>query len=659
MGFRRVLGSVLVTAFVIVQTTFAAPKSTVVKKVYFQTVNTKTISVANKAAVDIGDLPNSLFLQVVLKKSFVKAKLNFAGKKASINKSGGIWLGNKSLYKPGKYTLQIKGFKKTKNKHLSAVVQYLDIILFDNVGPPPQFSPTPSATPSPQVTPTPAVSPTPIFTPSPSPSPSATPTVTPTIDPSPTPSLELKDSKVQIESVNLQYKYEVSDSYKSTNIKSLTKDSKQANSIEARFSKYGGDIKRKVNGTGSFRIAKIKDDLGEYYSFIDPEGYLYYDRALGRVWHSIHESLANPKFDNTQEFNDVYGTKEVWADQVAQTFKQIGISSLGNWSSLKIFRSVETKYRPNYWVNLDVLGKFAEENGWSVMGVGNDSFVNYKGVDGVLPLFNPEIPTFGEDIIKKKFDNNEIANEPYLLAYFSGNEQKPWSESLLNKYLQVGKKDPQDPNFLAAKQWLKANNYSVSSPPTAANKKFLTYAMKYYYSMLRAIVDKYTPGKLIASPRLYGSQLFDSTIECAAKAFDLLAINYYPDPHLLSSFMGNIKAADAPFIVSEIYSKGDDTPNNLGLKNTIGAGPIVKTQSDRGLFYANMNIELLSSRYGVGHHHHKYMDPIPELSEDNPIGDDSNKGFVNMFYEPYKPLIEKAQQLDLLVYEIREKLLKK
>lgn len=657
MGLNRVFICVLLSTLAINEIVVALPKVSIAKKVYFQTSSAKGLVVSNTDKVNLSDLPSSLYLQVILKKPFAKAKLNFAGKKASIKKKGGIWLGNKNSFKPGKYTLQIKGFKKSKNNKQKAQFEYLYVELFMDTDPPPVF-PTPTPTPSPVASPKPTATPSPSSSPSPSPSesPAASPTESPTAEPSPSP--DLKDSKVQIESTNLQYKYEVTASYKSTGIKTLSKDSKQANSIATRFSKYGGDITRKVNGTGSFRIAKIKDDLGEYYSFVDPEGYLYYDRGLGRVWHSIHES-TNQKYDNSQEFNDVYGTKEVWADQISQTFKQIGISSLGNWSSLKIFRSVETKYRPNYWVNLDVLGKFAEENNWSVLGVGNDLFVNYKGVDGVLPLFNPEILLFGEEIIKKKNDNNEIANEPFLIGYFTGNEQKPWAESLLNKYLQVGKKDPQDPNFLAAKQWLKTNDYSVSNPPAAANKKFLTYAMKYYATMLRTIIDKYTPGKLIISPRLYGSQLFDSTIDSAAKAFDLLAINYYPDPHLLSSFMDNIKAADAPFIVSEIYSKGDDTPAKLGLTNTVGAGPIVKSQSDRGLFYINMNIELLGSRYAVGHHHHKYMDPIPEVSEDNPIGDDSNKGFVSMFYEPYIPLMEKVKQVGLLVYEIREKLFKK
>ena len=137
--------------------------------------------------------------------------------------------------------------------------------------------------------------------------------------------------------------------------------------------------------------------------------------------------------------------------------------------------------------------------------------------------------------------------------------------------------------------------------------------------------------------------------KAASKYIDAISMNYYnawtPDQNLMANWA---KWSSKPFLITEWYVKADDS--NLG--NTAGAGWVVKTQLDRGLFYQNFTLGLIESKNCVGWHWFKYMDNDPlqkgaELSNTN-----ANKGILNNDYQVYKPLVQKMNELNYQMYQL-------
>jgi hypothetical protein len=88
--------------------------------------------------------------------------------------------------------------------------------------------------------------------------------------------------------------------------------------------------------------------------------------------------------------------------------------------------------------------------------------------------------------------------------------------------------------------------------------------------------------------------------------------------------------------------------------NRTGAGWLVHTQNDRGLFYQNFVLALIESRACIGWHWFKYQDNDPDDPNAEPSNVDSNKGIVNRFYQPYSPLLAKMRELNLRMYELAD-----
>lgn len=111
---------------------------------------------------------------------------------------------------------------------------------------------------------------------------------------------------------------------------------------------------------------------------------------------------------------------------------------------------------------------------------------------------------------------------------------------------------------------------------------------------------------------------------------------------------GGRKWSGRPFFITEWYIKGADS----GLPNKTGAGWLVPTQKDRGLFYQNFCLELLQSPNCVGWQWFKYQDNDPENLNTDPSNRDSNKGIVNPVYEPYNDLLAQMKILNQQVYHL-------
>jgi hypothetical protein len=152
--------------------------------------------------------------------------------------------------------------------------------------------------------------------------------------------------------------------------------------------------------------------------------------------------------------------------------------------------------------------------------------------------------------------------------------------------------------------------------------------------------------------RFYSSEKnYPEFMKTSGKYLDIISNNYYnkwtPDSADLANWT---LWSGRPFIVTEYYTKGEDS----GMPNKSGAGWIVKTQRDRGLFYQNYCLALLKSKNCVGWHYFKYQDNDPTEKGVDPSNTDSNKGIINGSYELWTPMVDLMKELNNHVYDIIE-----
>jgi hypothetical protein len=166
-----------------------------------------------------------------------------------------------------------------------------------------------------------------------------------------------------------------------------------------------------------------------------------------------------------------------------------------------------------------------------------------------------------------------------------------------------------------------------------------------YFSIVAKAIKQADPNHLYLGSRFYGSDKVQPELfKAAGRHVDVVSVNYYnawsPETDRMKMWLHEAKK---PFLVTEWYAKGADT----GMPNTGGAGWLVKTQRDRGLYYQHFALGLLSDPGCVGWCWLKYIDNDPEDKRADPSNRDSNKGIVDNRYTPYQPLISAMTELNI------------
>lgn len=397
------------------------------------------------------------------------------------------------------------------------------------------------------------------------------------------------------------------------------------------LSKYGGWKKRQVEATGFFRTQKI----GNRWWCVDPEGYLYFNIALNSISRGGSER-------NRQALTDKFGTPEEWIHQTLDMLRENGFTCAGSWSDYKaVIEDNKKAEKPfAYTINWNFMSSYGRQRGGTFQQPGH---TGYPG-DAIF-VFDPEWESFCD---KHAQEAAQYRNDPNLFGYFSDNEM-PFRFRSLDNYLALPEKDH---GHEAAAQWLNEQGITKEQINDSHRKLFLAVVAEKYFSVVSSALKKYDPNHMYIGARFYSSEKnYPEFMKTAGKYLDIISNNYYgkwtPDP----TDMANWTAwTGKPFIITEYYTKGEDS----GMPNQSGAGWIVRTQRDRGLFYQNYNLALLESKNCVGWHYFKYQDNDPTASGVDPSNTDSNKGIVNNYYEVWTPMMELMKQLNTQVYSIIE-----
>lgn len=401
-------------------------------------------------------------------------------------------------------------------------------------------------------------------------------------------------------------------------------------SSRPRLSKYGGWLDHRTKATGFFHVKKID---GRWWA-IDPDGYYYLHNALNAL--NLGKSERNQK-----ALKNSFGTPGNWMEKTHRLLLSNGFNGVGAWSNVEAIRKSATQRKKPlaYTINLDFMSAYGDKRGGTFQVPGHKGYPN-----NVIFLFDPAFEDFCEKYAKRLIQNKDDKN---LFGYFSDNEL-PLSLKNLEGYLTL--KDHTDPGYLAASSWLERKGIPKEQINDEVRSEFLEFAADRYFSIVSKAIRKYDPNHLYLGCRFYGGQRNIAGLQRAVGRYsDAVSVNYYNHwtPNIAEMKKWE-EWSGKPCIITEWYVKGEDS----GLGNTAGAGWIVKSQEDRGLFYQNFVLGLIESQSCIGWHWFKYLDNDPTQKNAEPSNTNANKGIVNNDYQEYTPLLKKMKELNTQMYPL-------
>ena len=404
------------------------------------------------------------------------------------------------------------------------------------------------------------------------------------------------------------------------------------------ISKFGGWKVTQQEATGFFRTQKIDNR----WWIIDPEGYpfIYKGIAVFNAGRSVNQQKA---------FDKKFGTPENWVKQESQLLRSNGFNGVGAWSNIELVRKAENPLV--YTIIAAPMGMYHAAHIKKYGGKYKEaSWQNFR-FDLVM-VFDKEFDAYVEKAIEPL---SQYKNDKYLMGYFTDNEL-PWFNDALDKHLTLLAKDEQ--GYIAAKEWLdqrKGFNASITDVTQEDRMAFTAFYFETYMKKVTAAIRKADPNHLYLGCRFNQDKEQELTnpeiFKVAGKYMDIISINHYRKWEPSQDLMNNWgEWSGKPFLITEWYTKAEDS----GLPNNTGAGWLVRTQKERGLFYQNFTLELLKNKNSVGWHWFKYMDNDPEDLSTDYSNRDSNKGIVNSKFEPYLPLLKEMKTINDNAYELTQ-----
>lgn len=400
------------------------------------------------------------------------------------------------------------------------------------------------------------------------------------------------------------------------------------NKKDTQLSQYGGLVGRKLKATGFFYPTQVD---GRWW-LVDPDGCLFLHKAVVSV---RPLTTAGAKAAMQKKFGDAAG----WAAKTNAMLWQYGFNGTGAWSDTEPLRAAP---RPQVYTKMwNFMSSYGRKRGGTFQQPGHTGYPN-----DCIFVFDPDFEKFCDEQARQLAADKE---DPWLLGHFSDNEM-PLKRAALENYLKLPESEP---GRRAAQEWLQKKhgpNAAAKDITEKDREEFLAHVVDRYYGIVGRAIKKYDPNHLYLGSRFYGSDLrYPEIFRAAGPHLDVVAVNYYgawtPDPERLAMWA---RESGKPIAITEWYAKGADT----GMENTSGAGWLVKTQADRGLFYQNFTLGLLESKVCVGWHWFKYQDNDPADTKADPSNRDSNKGIVDAKFEEYQALTAMMLELNERAYSL-------
>lgn len=395
--------------------------------------------------------------------------------------------------------------------------------------------------------------------------------------------------------------------------------------------KYSSSEENRIQPTGFFHVKKI----GNRWWGVDPEGFLHFNIGVN----SINQGTSKiSKKILTSKYGDDYS----WIVETIYELKKFGFNCAGSWSNDDLIREFNKNsdepfsYTKN-WSFLREYSKNKRTNSHNFSKILNDNPILYV----LEPGFEVSCENFGSEISLTRED-------PNLFGHFSDNEI-PFLRSTLDVSLGL----PRDNYaYIFAMSYLDSIQVKIENITNFERDNFVEVLAEKYYSIVSTVIKKYDPNHIYLGSRLYAREKDSkSFIQMISKYVDVISINYYgawtPDINTMNRWE---IWSGKPFLISEFYAKGEDSK----MDNLAGAGFIVKTQKERGLFYQNFTLGLLESKNCIGFHHFKYLDNDSRDKTIDVSRRSINTGLYTIEYEPWQDALDEIKVLNNNVYKIIE-----
>ena len=399
------------------------------------------------------------------------------------------------------------------------------------------------------------------------------------------------------------------------------------------LTKYGGWMGKRFKATGFFRAEQID---GRWW-LIDPEGYRFLHVGVVAVGPGSSQNMK-------KAFAEKFGDTKTWAVETTSLLKDLHFNGTGGWTDHnRLYQSGEPL---PYVIRMSLMSGFGKKLGVTRAVPGHTGFELE-----CIPVFHPDFASYCREQAEVLA---AYRDDPYVVGIYSDNElQTP----KLENYLKLDPSNPaQRPNYEAALKWLRQrkgkSEVSAEDVTMMDRLEFAGYAFERYFRIVTEAIKAVDPNHLYIGSRFMGPNFRNPFIwKAAAPYCDVVAVNYYGcwGPYLDEVAFWQ-ELCPRPIMITEFYVKGEDS----GLPNTTGAGWVVPTQADRGRFYQHYVLGLLESRNCVGWHWFKYLDNDPEQKNAELSNIDSNKGIVDIRYEPYVEFVDLMRQINREVYPLTD-----
>ncbi|WP_304064411.1 T9SS type A sorting domain-containing protein [Pedobacter glucosidilyticus] len=373
-------------------------------------------------------------------------------------------------------------------------------------------------------------------------------------------------------------------------------------------------------GTTKAFFTTYKNPVSGVWNFVDPEGFLFYSTAVNQV-------LPGGGVDPVHQL------------------REINSNTIGNFSD-------ETITVMPYTPRLNLGDTYTYTN----------SRVRNLYLSGIFPVFDPDFVSHANTRASTLITPEKIADKN-LIGYFSDNEVKlgnPFSgDKLIVAFLKVSNYGGQtqadnDPNYIAAVNWMKSRHGGVLTNPNQADiQEWPGYLADRYYSVCKAAIRAVDTNHLYIGSRLHQDLLNPYLFQAAGRHLDVVSANNY-NVWTEASINARLNVwadnAQKPFLIGEFYAMAQDS----GLPNDEGAGYKVYTQQDRADFFEHYTMTILKHKASVGFQFFKYRDD-PASSTDPLAG--SNKGLLNKDYEWWEPMKNSFSKISKDIYRLRNYLI--
>ena len=396
--------------------------------------------------------------------------------------------------------------------------------------------------------------------------------------------------------------------------------------LPSAYTRFGGLKMDRQEPTGFFRVKKI----GERWWMIDPEGGRFIFAGLCSV-------KPQTKLTAQEPFQKRFASIQAWARDTLDLLRIHRFTGIGGFSDHEAIRKAPSPMP--YTVTLSLMSTFGKKLHLTHAESGHTGYA-----ERCLPVFHPDFEQHCLDQCRERLA--QMRDDPWLIGIFSDNEL-PIEKDMLDRMLGL---DDSKPAFAYMRQAARSFIADKSVVTDEMRRAFMEHVFDTYFRITTQAIRAVVPHHLCLGSRFHGPATnARGAWKAAGRWCDAVSMNYYghwsPQCDHLQQWH---EWSGKPCLISEFYVKGADT----GMINSSGAGWLVKTQGGRGLFYQHFTMALLESKTCVGWHWFKYMDNDPADTQTDASNKDSNKGILNVRYEPYAPLLHAMRELNARIHPL-------